>query len=85
MGGKSQCDLGQNIGPWNPDGSKIYFGKLKNVSIDRVSKNDYEYLKNRGQDPQLKTDTVQNQPVEEKKIEDEQKVEEKKIEDEQSN
>lgn len=38
-----------NIGPWNPDGSKIYFGKLKNVSIDRTSKNDYEYLKNRSE------------------------------------
>jgi hypothetical protein len=26
LGGKCECDLGRNIGPWNPDGEEL-FGK----------------------------------------------------------
>lgn len=49
LGGKSKCDLSENIGPWNPDGSKIYFGKMKNVALNKNDKNNLEYLKNRPQ------------------------------------
>lgn len=46
LGGKSPHKLEDNMGPWNPNGENIFFGKEKNIFLDRTIINDLEWMKN---------------------------------------
>lgn len=46
LGGTSTANLVDNVGPWNPTGEKVMFGKDKNMFLDRNIQNNPEFVAN---------------------------------------